>query len=118
MLKKFFISCSGADKNILENCSNKEQNKFIGIGATVFFTTIMPKIAGTYALYTIFDNLFAAISFEAVWGLLIFNLDRFIVSTIKKSVAKLKDFIQASPRIIVAIIIAVVISKPLKLKLF
>jgi hypothetical protein len=115
VLKKFFISCSGADKNILENCSNGEQNKFIGIGATVFFTTIMPKIAGTYALYTIFDNLFEAISFEAVWGLLIFNIDRFIVSTIKKMDSKLKEFLQESPRIILAVIIAVAIYKPLGL---
>tara|TARA_B110000091_G_C13742351_1_gene443916 strand:- start:828 stop:1064 length:237 start_codon:yes stop_codon:yes gene_type:complete len=78
----------------------------------------MATIADSYALFTVFDNVYKAILFGLIWGLLIFNLDRFIVSTIKKSDAKLKDFIQASPRIIVAIIIAVVISKPLKLKLF
>ena len=78
----------------------------------------MATLACSYALFTVFDNVYTAILFGLIWGLLIFNLDRFIVSTIKKSVAKLKDFIQASPRIIVAIIIAVVISKPLKLKLF
>ncbi|HAT69734.1 MAG TPA: DUF4407 domain-containing protein, partial [Flavobacteriaceae bacterium] len=38
-----------------------------------------------YALYTVFDNYFAAIGFGLVWGLLIFNLDRYIVSTIKKT---------------------------------
>jgi hypothetical protein len=118
VLKKFFITCSGVDKNILENCSNGEHNKFIGIGATVFFTAIMATIAGSYALYTVFDNFFAAISFGVVWGLLIFNLDRFIVSTIKKTDSKFKEFLQASPRIVLAVIIAVVISKPLELKLF
>jgi hypothetical protein len=118
VLKKFFITCSGADKNILENCSNGEQNKFVGIGATVFFTAVMATIAGSYALFTVFDNVYTAILFGLIWGLLIFNLDRFIVSTIKKTDSKLKEFIQASPRIILAIIIAVVISKPLELKLF
>jgi hypothetical protein len=118
VLKKFFITCSGADKNILENCSNGEQNKFVGIGATVFFTAVMATIAGSYALFTVFDNIYTAILFGLIWGLLIFNLDRFIVSTIKKTDSKLKEFIQASPRIILAIIIAVVISKPLELKLF
>jgi hypothetical protein len=118
VLKKFFLTCSGADKNILENCSNGEQNKYVGIGATVFFTAIMATIAGSYALYTVFDNLYAAIAFGIIWGLLIFNLDRFIVSTIKKTDSKIKEFVQASPRIILAVIIAIVISKPLELKLF
>lgn len=118
MLKKFFITCSGVDKNIIENCANGEQNKFAGIGATVFFTAVMATIAGSFALYTVFDNLYASIFFGLIWGLLIFNLDRFIVSTIKKTDSKLNEFLQATPRIILAIIIAVVISKPLELKLF
>ena len=33
MLKQFFILCSGADKNILENSSEGEQTKYVGIGA-------------------------------------------------------------------------------------
>ena len=84
MLKQFFILCSGADTNILDNCSNGEQNKYAGIGATVFFTALMATIAASYALYTVFDNLYTSIGFGLVWGLLIFNLDRYIVSTIKK----------------------------------
>ena len=118
MLKKFFITCSGVDKTILNNCSDGEQNKYVGIGATVFFTAVMATIAGSYALFTVFDNLYGAIFFGSIWGLLIFNLDRFIVSTIKKSDSKWKEFFQASPRIILAVIIAIVISKPLELKLF
>ncbi|MFY9243473.1 MAG: DUF4407 domain-containing protein [Polaribacter sp.] len=118
MLKNFFIICSGVDKNLINNCSDGEQNKYVGIGATVFFTAVMATIAGSYALFTVFDNLYAAIFFGLIWGLLIFNLDRFIVSTIKKSDSKLKELLQAAPRIILAIIIAVVISKPLELKLF
>jgi hypothetical protein len=118
VLKKFFLICSGVDKNIIEKCGNGEQNKFAGIGATVFFTAVMATIAGSYALFTVFDNLYAAIFFGIIWGLLIFNLDRFIVSTIKKTDSKLNEFLQATPRIILAVIIAIVISKPLELKLF
>ncbi|GGX19382.1 hypothetical protein GCM10007384_20940 [Aquimarina muelleri] len=40
MLKHFFILCSGADADILANSSVGEQNKYAGIGATVFFTGI------------------------------------------------------------------------------
>ena len=118
MLKKFFIICSGSDSDILNHCSIGEQNKFAGIGATVFFTAVMAFIACSYALYTVFDNLFTAIAFGFIWGLLIFNLDRFIVSTIKKRNHIIDEIIQASPRLLLAVIIAIVISKPLELKIF
>ena len=49
MLKNFFLTCSGVDKNLINECTNGEQNKYVGIGATVFFTAIMATIAGSYA---------------------------------------------------------------------
>jgi len=118
MLKKFFILCSGADHVLLDSCAPGEQNKYAGIGATVFFTALMAFIASGYALYTVFDSIPMAVAFGFVWGLLIFNLDRFIVSTIKKRDNFLDEFLQALPRLILAVIIAVVISKPLELKIF
>ena len=118
MLKRFFLLCSGADSDIVNSCSNGEQNKYAGIGATVFFTAVMAFIASSYALYTVFDNPYISIGFGIVWGFLIFNLDRFIVSTIKKRDNFLDELIQASPRIVLAIIIAIVISKPLEIKIF
>lgn len=118
MLQNFFILCSGADSTILKDCSKGEQNKYAGIGATIFFTAVMAFIASSYALYTVFDNIYASIFFGFIWGLLIFNLDRFIVSTIKKRDSSRSEFLQATPRIILAIIIAVVISKPLEMKIF
>lgn len=118
MLKQFFILCSGADKNLLEGCSEGEQTKYVGIGATVFFTAVMAFIASSYALFTVFDDVVPAILFGIVWSLLIFNLDRFIVSTIRKRDNLWSEFLQATPRIILAIIIAIVISKPLEIKIF
>jgi hypothetical protein len=118
MLKRFFLLCSGVDSDIVNSCSNGEQNKYAGIGATVFFTAVMAFIASSYALFTVFDNAYLAIAFGLVWGFLIFNLDRFIVSTIKKRDNFLDELIQASPRIILAVIIAIVISKPLEIKIF
>jgi hypothetical protein len=118
MLQRFFIFCSGADTAILDECSPGERTKFAGIGATVFFTAVMATIAAAFALYTVFDNYFSAIFFGIIWGLLIFNLDRFIVSTIKKRTGFFDELIQASPRIFLAIIIAIVISKPLEMKIF
>lgn len=118
MLQRFFIFCSGADTDILDQCSAGEKTKYAGIGATVFFTAVMAFIASAYALYTVFDNYYSAIFFGFIWGLLIFNLDRFIVSTIKKKNNFFDEFLQATPRIALAIIIAIVIAKPLELKIF
>tara|TARA_R110001632_G_scaffold42605_2_gene107863 strand:+ start:870 stop:1970 length:1101 start_codon:yes stop_codon:yes gene_type:complete len=118
VLKKFFLLCSGVDQKLINNCSNGEQNKYAGIGATVFFTAVMATLAASYALFTVFDNAYTSIFFGIIWGLLIFNLDRFIVSTIKKRDSKWKELLQATPRIILAMIIAMVISKPLELKIF
>ena len=118
MVKEFFWMCSGADPDILQDCPKSEQIKYAGIGGTVFFTAVMAFISSSYALYTVFDNVYMAVFFGLVWGLLIFNLDRFIVSTIKKRDSFWKELLQASPRIILALIIAVVISKPLELKIF
>lgn len=118
MLKRFFILCSGADRELLDSCSEGEQTKYVGIGATVFFTAVMAFLASAYALFTVFDNAGYAIAFGTVWAFLIFNLDRFIVSTIRKRDNLLAELAQASPRIILAMIIAIVISKPLEIKIF
>ena len=118
MLQSFFILCSGADKNLLEGCSQGEKTKFVGIGATVLFTAVMAFLASAYALFTVFDSVYPAIAFGLVWSLLIFNLDRFIVSTIRKRDKLSAEFLQATPRILLAIIIAIVISKPLEIKIF
>jgi hypothetical protein len=118
MLKRFFILCSGADRELLDSCSEGEQTKYVGIGATVFFTAIMAFLASAYALFTVFDNVAHAVAFGVVWAFLIFNLDRFIVSTIRKRDNFRAELLQASPRIILAMIIAIVISKPLEIKIF
>jgi hypothetical protein len=110
--------CSGADTDLLQNCSKSEQVKYAGIGGTVFFTAVMAFIASSYALFTVFDSVYIAIAFGLIWGLLIFNLDRFIVSTIKKQGKPWREIGQAIPRLILAIIIAIVIAKPLELKIF
>ena len=104
------------------------------MGATILFTGTLASLSGGYALYTIFRNddlgtidtnaLFPAFVFGLLWGLIIFNLDRFIVSTFRKSKEDNwrkkagMELLQASPRFILAAIIAVVISKPIEIKIF
>ena len=140
LIQRFFIMCSGADKGIIEECPT-EWNKYAGIGAAIFFTGVFACLSGGYALYTVFrvdqfdesgkiiniidtNALWFAIPFGLLWGAVIFNLDRFIVSTFHKSnetnsLKKFgKEFVQAFPRIILAAIIAITISKPIEIKIF
>ena len=116
-IQNFFIVCAGANKTILKRTPT-EINKYVGIGATIFFTGIFAAISAGFALQSIFDNLWVVIPTALMWGLMIFNLDRFIVSTMKKKGNFLRDFTAASPRLILAILISIVIAKPLELKIF
>jgi hypothetical protein len=114
---RFFCWCSGARLYILKQCPS-EYNKFFGIGAIVTMTGIMATLTGAYALFTVFKNPVAAIILGLLWGILIFFLDWYIVSSLKKEKKVGREWLAAAPRLILAVLIAFVISKPLELKLF
>jgi len=116
-IRNFFWLCSGADLATLKRTPT-EANKFIGIGGTVFFTALLAFFSSAYAIYTVFDSYMAAIVFGLVWALMIFNLDRYIVGIMKNKDNFWNDFFVASPRVIIAVFLAIVISKPLELKIF
>lgn len=117
----FFWFCSGAHIDTLVKTPT-EQHKYVGIGATIFFTALFAAIAGAYAMYFVFSGSslawLTATLFGFVWGLAIFNMDRYIVSTINKQNSSWRQFLQASPRLLLAILIGFVISRPLEMKVF
>lgn len=116
-LSLFFLFCSGVYPRLLKR-SPSETQKYIGVGATVFFTGVLAFVSASYAVYTVFDSYIVSLFFGLIWGLMIFNLDRYLVSSMRKSNSKMKDFLSATPRIMLAVLIAIVISKPLEVKLF
>jgi hypothetical protein len=116
-LKQFFWLCSGAHDELLKK-SPTESSKYSGIGATVFFTGVFAALACAYAMYTVFDNVWISLILGMVWGLMIFNLDRYIVSSMRKEGNAKKELLTAMPRIILAILISIVIVKPLEMKIF
>ena len=73
-------------------------------------------------MYFVFSGnaaeVFFAIAFGVIWGLTIFNMDRYIVSSIKKTGSSNHQIFQALPRILLAIMIGIIISRPLELKIF
>lgn len=120
-LQNFFWWCAGIHKETLKKYP-EEYNKYISIGATIFFTGLFAALAGGYALYFVFSGgsfaLLYSIVFGIIWGLAIFNLDRYIVLSIDKTKGTFTQFLQALPRILLAVLIGLVISRPLELKIF
>lgn len=120
-MKDFFFWCAGVHKETLDRFP-EEQNKYISIGATIFFTGLFAALAGGYALYFVFSGssfaIFFALLFGMIWGLAIFNLDRYIVLSIDKSRSGWMQLLQALARILLAILIGMIISRPLELKIF
>lgn len=120
LLNEFLWICAGVNRKVLRQCPT-DYAKYAGIGGTILFTALMATLSGGYALYTVFDDYRTAIAFGIFWGLLIFNLDRFIVNTMYsdgKVTISLREFYCGLPRIIMAIFLGIVISTPLELRIY
>ena len=120
-VSRAFYWSSGADLDILDQVPT-EKSKYFGIGGTIIFTALMASFAGGYAFFTAFKDPHLSIFFGLFWGALIFNLDRYIVSTFgvgdgKKTISR-QEFAEAAPRIVMAVVLGFVIATPLELKLF
>lgn len=119
-INEFLWLCAGANRKVLRQCPT-EYAKYAGIGGTIFFTALMAMLSGGYAMYFVFESVPIAIAFGIFGGMLIFNLDRFIVNTMYsdgKVTISWREFFSGLPRIIMAIFLGIVISTPLEMKIF
>lgn len=144
---RLFWKAAGADQYILERSTYGDQVKYVCLGGIIIATGVMAAIAGGYAFYTIFAPKGNAIDdfktvegivgnydptdiptalmsmvFGIIWGLIIFNIDRFIVTSTGKGdgteAITRKELVGAIPRIIMGLIIALTISKPVEIRMF
>jgi hypothetical protein len=144
---RFLWKCAGGDRYLLERSTYSDQIKYMCLGGIVFATGAMAGLAGGYAFYTIFSpkaanvldkaktvaenpnfipidvqTVILSVIFGIIWGLIIFNIDRFIVTSTGKGDGTEKitmDEIKgAIPRIIMGMIIAITISKPIEIRMF
>lgn len=134
-ITKFLWWSAGADPYFMRLAPMQDRVKYAGIGGIVFATGVLASFAGGFAFNTAFgpktmagenetlSSIWLLIScvFGILWGLLIFNLDRFIVSSTGKGDGTdkitLGEFGQAIPRLIIALILGITISKPLELQI-
>ena len=118
ILTKFFLFCSGTSIELISVCPSYEKIKYSTIGFTIFLTSILAMISSFYAFSLIFEQLIIIIIGSIFWCLVIFNLDRYIVMTLRPTDSKMNNFIISLPRFVIALLVAVVISKPIEIKLF
>lgn len=129
---------AGVDTQLLKNCPHYDKVKEQCIGGTVLATALLAFFSSSYAFYIVFSPkpllaieqakqpldifwVFFSVFFGAAWAAMIFNLDRFIVSSTGNGNGKenitWRELFGASPRIAMALLIAVVLSKPLEIKI-
>lgn len=121
-INEFLWICAGANRKILRQCPT-DYAKYAGTGGTILFTAVMAALSGGYAISFVFKeaHILIPIGFGIIWGLMIFNLDRFMVNTMysdgKHTISKV-EFWGGFPRIILAIFLGIVISTPLEIRIF
>ena len=139
-IMRFLWKCGGADAKILEYSPYSDHIKSAGIGGVVLATSVMATLAMGFAMHTIFaspdpsgkidpitnqvvlnGNWLITIPIATVWGLIIFNLDRFIVSTVKGDGTEkitVGEWGAMLPRLVMAVLIGLTISAPLETYIF
>ena len=134
-IMKLLWKAAGGDKYILERTTYSDQVKYACLGGIIVATGGIAALAGGYAFYTIFSpkgsalidkihypTVILSMFFGCIWGLIIFNIDRFIVTSAGKGDGTEKitweEIKGAIPRIIMGAIIALTISKPIEIRIF
>jgi len=117
-MTKFLIWCSGANAEILDRCPT-DRTKYVGLGGAILTTTVMAFFSFMFAASTVLHMSAAGAAFGGlVWGLAIFNLDRWLVSALKRRPTFLGNFFAFLPRLMLALILGTVIAEPLVLRVF
>lgn len=135
-ITRFFWWCAGADERLLdEKCPPSDHVKYFCLGGIVAATGLLAFISSSYAFYTVFgpkgedamdmvintEWIIISIIMGAIWGYIIFNLDRFIISSTGKGDGKdtisWSEFGNSIPRLIMALILGIVISAPLETRI-
>lgn len=121
-LVRFFWFCSGANIRVLEK-AQADQGRYATIGFTILLISILASFSGGYGFWTIFKSEGMAVFFGGFWGLMIGNLDRFLVSSIRKkekpsSGDQAKSVAFFTVRLALAGTIGFAIAKPVELRFF
>ncbi|WP_438354425.1 DUF4407 domain-containing protein [Microbacterium sp. CJ88] len=108
----------GAEADVLDDVP-EETGRFVQMFFVLAGTALVSALSMVFALVTgVRISVWIAVPLALVWALLIFNLDRFLTSTMRstRNVARLLGL--ALPRVIMAALIGIVVAEPLVLQVF
>ncbi len=130
LIRWWFWWCAGAKPQIIENLSS-DQEKYLSMGLAIFLTGVVATLTMAYAMNFVFNEPIIAILVGMVWGLVIFNLDRSLTLTMRKTQNSYDEYLFTEKvaalipqvslmliRIVLALIVGHAITVPLELKLF
>jgi len=108
----------GADNDVLNEVP-EEVPRFVQMFLVLAGTALVSALSMMFALLTgVRVSIFLAIPLALVWGLIIFNLDRFLTSTMRSTKNVFRLLGLAFPRVIMAALIGIVVAEPLVLQVF
>jgi chromate transport protein ChrA len=114
----FLAWLGGGDTALLAKIPG-ERTRFGQMAGVLLTTAGIAAISMAFALYdTVNAALWVAAIFSLLWGLIILNLDRFLVISMRRTRSRWRLIGIALPRIALATVLAVVISAPLVLRIF
>ncbi|GAA3398212.1 DUF4407 domain-containing protein [Cryptosporangium minutisporangium] len=115
---RFLIWLSGANREVLAKTPG-ESGKYEGLGGVVLTTAVMAALSAGLALHLALQApIVVCVAIGLFWGLAIANLDRWLVGAFPRRDTVGKNFLQALPRLLMALLIGVVVSTPLVLRVF
>lgn len=132
-LTRFLWLVGGFDRAILDqpDCSSVRA-KYSCMGALVFVTSAIASFSSGYAVYTVFKKIYLTIPIAILWGTLIFFLDRYLVSSSRKT-ATIEECYSTLPtplpykvkqgwhttltRMALAMLVGIVVAKPIEMRL-
>ncbi|MBD8476775.1 DUF4407 domain-containing protein [Microbacterium sp. CFBP 8794] len=108
----------GADNDVLDEVP-EEVPRFVQMFLVLAGTALVSSLSMMFALLTgVRVSIFLAIPLALIWGLIIYNLDRFLTSTMRSTKNVFRLLGLAFPRIIMAALIGIVVAEPLVLQVF
>jgi hypothetical protein len=117
-ISEFLLTVAGANRDVLRSAP-KERGKQVAMGAVLVSTAGLAAVSASYALFLALHLPWPiAVVGGVVWGLVILNLDRWLVVSSPRLKSKLGTLAMALPRVVLAVLIGAVVSTPLTLAVF
>src|SRR3954452_13255595 len=117
-LTDLLLTVSGASRDVLRDAP-KERTKQVAMGAVLCSTAAIAAVSAAYALHIALHlPVVLAVLGGLAWGLVILNLDRWLVVSTPRLRTKFGTLLMALPRVLLAVLIGAGISTPLTLAVF